>query len=125
MYLILGGAYQGKRTFARTTYSLLDSEIFTCASESDIDFSYPCITHLEAFTYGCTLQGKDPVAYFIAHQTEWQHCILICRDIFCGIVPLDATDRTWREATGRLCQYLAAEADNVSRIFCGLEQRLK
>lgn len=125
MHLILGGAYQGKRTFAQAAYSLPDADIFTCTSESGIDFSYPCITHLEEFTHGCTLRGEDPVAYFAAHQTDWQDSILICRDIFCGIVPLDATDRAWREATGRLCQYLAAEADKVSRIFCGLEQRLK
>ena len=29
------------------------------------------------------------------------------------------------EETRRLCQYLAGQADRVSRIFCGLEQRLK
>ena len=27
--------------------------------------------------------------------------------------------------TGRLCQYLSKEVQNVTRIFCGLEQKLK
>jgi len=38
---------------------------------------------------------------------------------------MGADVREWRQATGRLCQYLAAEADQVIRIFCGLEQKLK
>ena len=50
---------------------------------------------------------------------------MICQDIFCGVVPMGAELRAWRQDTGRLCQYLAGEADRVSRIFCGLEQRLK
>ena len=50
---------------------------------------------------------------------------LICRDIFCGVVPMGAENRAWRQKTGRLCQYLSREAEQVSRIFCGLEQRMK
>jgi adenosyl cobinamide kinase/adenosyl cobinamide phosphate guanylyltransferase len=38
---------------------------------------------------------------------------------------MDAEDRAWRQRTGRLAQYLSREATQVSRIFCGLEQRLK
>ena len=38
---------------------------------------------------------------------------------------MDKQQRLWRINTGRLCQYLSKEADKVSRIFCGLEQRLK
>ena len=50
---------------------------------------------------------------------------LILRDVFCGVVPLDPQTRLWRQKTGRLAQYLSKEASQVSRIFCGLEQRLK
>ena len=51
--------------------------------------------------------------------------VLILEDIFCGVVPLGAENRAWRQNTGRLAQYLSREATQVSRIFCGLEQRLK
>jgi adenosyl cobinamide kinase/adenosyl cobinamide phosphate guanylyltransferase len=50
---------------------------------------------------------------------------LILQDIFCGVVPMGAENRAWRQRTGRLAQYLSKEATQVSRIFCGLEQRLK
>lgn len=124
MNLIIGGAYQGKREFAKNTFSLEESDIFTCQG-TEIDFSRPCIDCLEAFTLACVQAGLDPIAYFEAHRAQWQDSTLICQDIFCGVVPLEAELRQWRNETGRLCQYLSGKAARVSRIFCGLEQRLK
>lgn len=124
MYLIIGGAYQGKRDFAKKTYSLTDSDIYTCRG-SEIDFSLPCIDHIEEFTLACVRAGIDPLAFFQANRAAWQGSVLICQDIFCGVVPMEAELRAWRNSTGQLCQYLSREAQRVSRIFCGLEQRLK
>lgn len=120
MILIIGGAYQGKLDHAKSAYHLSDRDIFTCTG-AEIDFSKPCIDHIEEFVYAC----PDAVGYFRKHRQEWENSILICQDIFCGVVPMGADMRAWRQETGRLCQYLAGEATRVSRIFCGLEQRLK
>lgn len=125
MILIIGGAYQGKLAYAMTAYSLTPEQVFSCADAPEIDFSAPCINQLHRFTLACVRQGVDPVAYFQAHSPQWQNSILICRDISCGVVPMEAENRAWREANGRLCQYLSKHAAQVSRIFCGLEQRLK
>ena len=57
-------------------------------------------------------------------QTCWEK-ILICEDISCGVVPMDAEAREWREAVGRMNAALAAQADTVTRIFCGLPLELK
>lgn len=124
MKLIIGGAYQGKRAFAKAAFSLTEGDIFTCNGEG-IDFSYPCIDKMEEFTFAWVKAGKDPVAFFQEHKKEWKDTVLICQDIFCGVVPVDDTLRQWRQETGRLCQYLTKNADSVIRIFCGLEQRLK
>lgn len=124
MILIIGGAYQGKLDFAKAAFSLSDRDVFFCTGE-EIDFSKRCVDCIEEFTYSCVLKGVEPKDYFQAHRDAWQDSILICRDIFCGVVPMDPDQREWRQATGRLCQYLAAEASQVSRIFCGLEQRVK
>ena len=120
MILIIGGAYQGKLDFAKEAFGITDAEVYTCTS-GEIDFSKRCIYKLEDFTYGC----QDPVAYFQANKELWQNSILILQDIFCGVVPMGAENRAWRQRTGRLAQYLSKEAAQVSRIFCGLEQRLK
>ena len=120
MILIIGGAYQGKLDFARETFCITDADVHTCG-EGEIDFSKRCIYKIEEFTYG----HSDPIGYFKAHREQWQDSILILQDIFCGVVPMGAEDRAWRQCTGRLAQYLSKEAIRVSRIFCGLEQRLK
>ncbi len=124
MNLIIGGAYQGKRDFAKTAFSLKESDIYTCTG-SGIDFSFPCIDCIEEFTLACVREGKDPISIFQVHQGEWADSTLICQDIFCGVVPMEADLRKWRNVTGQLCQYLSKNAQRVSRIFCGLEQRLR
>ena len=124
MILIIGGAYQGKLDFAKTAFSLSEDDIFTC-NGSVIDFSKRCISNIEEFSLACVQNGTDPSDYFKTHKEDWKDSILICEDIFCGVVPIGAEMRAWRQATGRLCQYLSREAAAVSRIFCGLEQKLK
>jgi adenosyl cobinamide kinase/adenosyl cobinamide phosphate guanylyltransferase len=65
------------------------------------------------------------VGYFESNREAWQDSILILEDISCGVVPMGAENQLWRQRNGRLAQYLRAEAERVSRIFCGLELRLK
>lgn len=124
MVLVIGGAFQGKLDFAKETYGLTEGDVFLCR-DGEIDFSRRCIYRLEEFTLACVQAGKDPVAYFEENARRWRDSILLCQDLSCGVVPMSAQLRLWRNETGRLCQYLAARAERVSRIFCGLEQRLK
>jgi len=124
MILILGGAYQGKLNFAKSKFSLSDGDIFLC-SGTDLDFSKPCIYALEEFSYACIQAGIDPVEKIKSSRHRLEHTIFICQDIFCGVVPMERQLRLWRDATGKLCQYLSSEAEAVYRIYCGLEQRLK
>lgn len=124
MILIIGGAYQGKLAYAQKTYGLKETDIFTCTGP-EIDFSRRCIRGIEEFSFSCLQAGIDPKAYLEAHREEWKDSILILRDIFCGVVPMEPEIREWRQETGRLAQYLTGEAETVHRMFCGLEQRLK
>lgn len=124
MILIIGGAYQGKLDYARKTYGVTGEEIFFCQGTA-IDFSKRCICGLEEFSLACVKEECDPLERFQDQEPEEMEHILICQDIFCGVVPMEALSRQWRQETGRLCQYLSGKAERVSRIFCGLEQRLK
>ena len=120
MILIIGGAYQGKLDFAKENFDIADADVHICDA-GDIDFSKRCIYSVEEFA----LYHPDPIGYFEAHRERWQNSIVILRDMSCGVVPLNPEERAWRQKTGRLAQYLSREARHVSRIFCGLEQRLK
>ena len=120
MILVIGGAYQGKLDFAKETFGITDADVYTCTA-GDIDFSKRCIYKIEEFS----ARHDDPIGYFEAHREDWKDSILVLEDIFCVVVPMGAENRAWRQNTGRLSQYLSREAGQVSRIFCGLEQRLK
>ena len=120
MILIIGGAYQGKLDFAKENFGITNADVYTC-NGGEVDFSKKCIYKIEEFT-ACE---QDPIGYFESHREQWQDSVLIFQDIFCGVVPMGEENRAWRQRTGRLAQYLSQEATRVSRIFCGLEQRLK
>lgn len=122
MILIIGGAYQGKTAYAAQTFGLQPEDIFTC-SDLTLDTSARCLRHLERFARACVEAGKEPADEL--SRFDLREKILICEDISCGVVPLDATDRCWREAVGRMNARLAAEAARVTRIFCGLPMELK
>ena len=125
MDFIIGGAYQGKLDCAKKRYGLAESDIYTCTEAEGIRFGTRCIDRLEEFTLWCVRQGRDATELFKENRDAWQNSVLCCCDIFCGVVPMGADMRAWREMTGRLAAYLAGEAESVTRLFCGLETRLK
>lgn len=126
MRFIIGGSYQGKHEFALEKFGLKPEDVFDCTEDTQsIDFSKPVITHIERFALGCVRRGEEPKEYWSAHLDQLSNSILIADDVSCGVVPIDATIRAWREATGRANNYLAGEASQVIRVFCGLGQVIK
>ena len=119
MEVIIGGVYQGKLKYAKTRFGVRTADVFFCGSAPVLDRSKRCIYGFERYLRACAQSGVPP-------QTEFPgETVLICEDIFCGIVPTDDADRRWRELAGRTLTALAAKADSVTRIFCGLPQQLK
>ncbi|MGI6730480.1 MAG: bifunctional adenosylcobinamide kinase/adenosylcobinamide-phosphate guanylyltransferase [Anaerovoracaceae bacterium] len=135
MHLIFGGAYQGKLEYAQEHYQLKEEDIFTCDAEADqnksaagtitIDFSKKVINKLEDFVMCCLRQGIEAKEYLEEHKEEWKDKIIICTDISSGVVPYDKELRAWREMVGRTMVYLGKEAEEVTRLFCGIPQKLK
>ena len=70
-------------------------------------------------------QGTAPEAMIEHFCKEHPDCILICDEIGNGIVPLEAEERIYRERTGRILEQLAAQADEVVRVVCGIGQKIK
>ena len=122
MVLLIGGAYQGKTAYAQKKYGLRAADIFTCETEL-LDLSARCLRHLERFALACVRAGKEPADVLAGLALSGK--ILICEDISCGVVPMDAAERAWRERHGALLQQLSRRSETVIRIFCGLPQQLK
>ena len=119
MDLIIGGMYQGKLDYAKTHFSIADQEVFRCTDAPVLDPSMRCICGLERYLRACVREGQKPALVFRPDA------VILCTDIFCGLVPESGEPRAWRVLAGRVVTSLAAQAETVTRIFCGIPQRLK
>ena len=119
MVFITGGAYQGKLDFAKEKYGLSDEDIYVCSEDGEPDRSFRCIANLERYVYWCVKNGRTPEADFR------DDAVIIGTDIFCGVVPIDTTERAWREEAGRFYGRISTRAEKVYRLFCGLPLELK
>ena len=121
MDLIIGGAYQGKLTYAVEKYGLAPEDCFDL-EKGVPDRKYRCYYHLEALSLRALLSW-DEVNGFIASLPE--DAVMISREIGSGVVPLDPNERYHREAHGALLRKLAARSNSVTRLFCGIPEALK
>ena len=139
MHFIFGGAYQGKLVYAKERYGLSDQDVFTCTferppvehtsiittSSPEIDFSKKVIYKLEEFVMDCLYHKIEAKDFLDEHKKEWNDKIVICTDISSGLVPYEEELRALREMVGRTMVYLGKEAEEVTRVFCGIPQKLK
>ena len=96
------------------------------ASESgEPDFTKEIITGIDAFAFRLSAAGENPSDYFRARRELWEDKVLVITDVSQGVVPIDKDVRAAREANGRLMIYLAGEAKQVHRVFCGIGKRIK
>ena len=119
MELVIGGVYQGKLEYAREKYGFAAEEVFECRGDRDLDPSARCIRGYQRYVAYCVRTGLEPVTDFPPET------VVLADDIFCGVVPIDGELRQVRDETGRALARIAANAEVVTRIFCGIPQRLK
>ena len=80
---------------------------------------------------GGAAQGKSAFARTLSPDTalpqaaDFAGKTIVCNEVGGGVVPMDAQERAWRECTGRLCCDIAAQADRVYRVYCGIATCIK
>ena len=99
MIFITGPLYSGKHTFAQNFPGTRIAEVQQLAAQAE---------DLEAL-------ADELSAYDLVIATE----------VGGGVVPVDPAERAAREAAGRLACLLAARADCVVQLFCGIPTVLK
>ena len=136
MILVIGGLAQGKLHYVCKNYVhredgqeelVLDGTLVLPEGQratEDGDFQI-IVNHLHQYIRRQLQQGEDPEAALAAFLKKNPDSILICNEIGNGIVPMEAEERCYRECTGRILERLAAEADEVVRVVCGIGQRIR
>ena len=103
MIFITGPLYSGKRTFAQTLPGKRISDVQVLAADA------------------ADREALERLADRLASEYD----ILIATEVGGGVVPMDVKQRADREAAGRLACLLAARAECVVQMFCGIPTVLK
>ena len=117
MVLIVGGKGQGKESYTVNVLNFTQENI----SPAQLD-ERPVLAHLEDLVRKWLEEEKSPMDFL---EQLCQKQVILCEEIGCGIVPMDAFERQWREETGRLCQALAQRAEHVIQMVCGIARVIK
>ena len=123
MHLVIGGAYQGKLTWAVKEYALSEDELCDLAN-AEPDALKRCYYHLESFTRRAAIQNMSAESVVLT-LCQREDAVIVSREIGSGIVPMDSSERAMRELHGTVLKRLAMRAETVTRVFCGLAEVLK
>ncbi len=124
MKLIIGGAFQGKLDYAKKLYP--DTE-WTDGSECALEEIATCsaMNCFHLFVRRWMKAGRNKEELIDTLRKRDRELILICDEVGCGLVPVDAFEREYREAVGRICTAFANRADRVDRVVCGIGTQIK
>ena len=116
MTLVIGGAGQGKLALTLRVLGLDPSQAGSAPEENP-----PVLNHLETWLK----TERAPLPALEAYLARRSDAVILCDEVGCGVVPMDRSDRDWRERVGRTCCTLAARAELVVRVYCGIPTVLK
>lgn len=124
MEMIIGGAFQGKSALAKQKYPEV-----TWINGAEADWE--SISHAEGvlgfheYIRREMKEGKDISSLAEDLIRVNPDMILVSDEVGYGVVPIDAFDRAYREAVGRICTKLAAYSHRVTRVACGIGTVIK
>lgn len=124
MRFIVGKFAQGKLNYTLKKYGFKIDDVCNLEDEKP-DFSKPILYNFHVLAEDLMKSGRKPSEYVQENIDLLRNKIIISDDIGGGVVPIDKTDREYREVAGRLNCAVAEYADSVERIFCGISQQIK
>lgn len=126
MIIITGGAFSGKKDYAKKRFGFSDEEILkgeNCSLEAV--FSAKCIADYQLIVKRLLEENADVQAFTERLCKENPNAVVIINEIGAGIIPLEKSDRIWREETGRSGCLIARNSSEVIRLACGIPTTIK
>lgn len=127
MELYIGGCAQGKLQYVLKDSGCRESQVIAETGKlTDYGTDEKLIFYPfhEWFREEIEL-GRNPEEQFDQALLCHSKLLIISNEVGCGIVPVDAIEREYRERLGRYLCSLAKRAGRVERIICGIGQRIK
>ncbi len=124
MELIVGGAFQGQLEYGKSQHpdiSWIDGA--ACSLEelyqADGVYDFHEFIKSQLRQHGdCSHLAEDLIR-------ENEKLVVVSNEVGYGVVPIDAFERAYREAVGRVCTKLAAHSHKVTRVICGIGTVIK
>lgn len=105
MIFVIGGSYQGKTEFANS-------------------LQLPVIDDLELQILQWRNEQVDMDAK-IATLLQQENCVIVCREVGCGVIPIEKEERIYRELVGRTACKVAKRAKEVYKVEAGIALKIK
>ncbi|WP_455526311.1 bifunctional adenosylcobinamide kinase/adenosylcobinamide-phosphate guanylyltransferase [Huintestinicola sp.] len=123
MMLIIGGAYEGKTEYAEAIgiSDICDGET---AGFEEIK-KHKCVKNYQMLVKRQLEAGLDPLNEAKKLFDKCPDIVIISTEIGCGIVPIEKSERIWRETVGKVCCFIAAKSEKVIRISCSIASVIK
>lgn len=133
MILITGGAYQGKQKIARSLWEQHKIEqnaiepIVAAGNIADQEqlLRAEIIVQFHLWIRRMMEEEKEPYPFVHKLFHKNPQVVLTLDQVGCGVVPIDAFDRKYRETVGRIGCLLADQADEVYLVTCGIARKIK
>lgn len=109
MIMIIGGFAQGKADYAVNNYENAEERMF----------------RLNEYAREVFDKGGDFAGSVLDYVRDNPQAIIVTDEVGRGVVPIEKSERDFRERLGRLQCELAKRADEVIRVTCGLGVRIK
>lgn len=125
MKLYIGGFSQGKLNYAlaENCISKRDAVDAEFAELSELIHA-KCIYRLNAWIRKNPDENKvNTLAERLISENP--EVIVVCDEVGCGVIPMDQSDRVYRELVGRCLIRLAEFSEKVERVLCGIGTRIK
>lgn len=126
LILITGGAYQGKRAFAKERFGLSVEDIadgVSCGFEAAM--TARCIAGFHELVRRLMAEGVSPTDFAERLCKENPDAVVIINEVGCGVIPLEKEERLWRGEVGSCGILLAENAECVVRMVCGVPAVIK
>ena len=124
MKMLIGGAFQGKAAFAEKKYPEIEWVNGADADWNSIQNAKGVVNFHEFIR--AEMKKNEDVSDLAEKLIQCNPGVLLVSDeVGYGVVPMDAFDRAYREAVGRICTKLAAYSDEVTRVVCGIGTVIK
>ncbi|MGN1136944.1 MAG: bifunctional adenosylcobinamide kinase/adenosylcobinamide-phosphate guanylyltransferase [Oscillospiraceae bacterium] len=126
MIMITGGAFQGKREYAKKRFGFSDDEILNGGScEFEAVFTAKCVTDYQLAVKRLLEENADPEEFTRRLCRENSGVVIIMNEIGGGIIPIEKSERIWREETGKAGCIIAENSREVIRLVCGIPTKIK